>query len=87
MVFDTVVIHPAYWRRGHGRALASWITELADEEQAPMGVSATPMGELLLRNLGFDDGETVRIEAYEGYEEPFDVFLGLRKAWKIKMER
>lgn len=50
---DGLVVHPAYWRRGHGEALVRWSLALADADGIKQGVSATPMGVKLYERLGY----------------------------------
>ncbi|PSN63811.1 hypothetical protein BS50DRAFT_89484 [Corynespora cassiicola Philippines] len=62
MRLSTLAVHPAYWRRGHASRLLDWCTRLADLEDAPLGVSAAPMGARLAVKAGFEERELIRIE-------------------------
>lgn len=67
-----IVVHPAYWRRGHGTALMHWAKDLSVLDRIKQCVSAVPKSEPYFLNLGFqlicpivaegdeDDGEGVR---------------------------
>lgn len=48
-----VVVHPAYWRRGHGSRLVRWGMALADMDQVKQGVLAADMGAKLYLQFGF----------------------------------
>lgn len=62
---DTLVIHPAYWRRGHGRTLVEWGLRLADIDQVEMCICATDAGFNLYRSLGCELLESWRMEGDE----------------------
>ena len=49
----TLVVHPAYWKRGHGTKLVAWSIELSKLDQVPQGVSAAAMGAKLYSSLGY----------------------------------
>lgn len=51
---DTLVVHPAYWRRGHGTALVNWGMELARLDRVKQGVIAACMGEKLYLSRGYE---------------------------------
>ncbi|KAF2748974.1 hypothetical protein M011DRAFT_475730 [Sporormia fimetaria CBS 119925] len=82
MRLSTLVVHPAYWRRGHGNRLTQWCTQLADMEGAAIGVSATPMGSIVARKAGFEMREVVRLnkpatEAAGGSSD-VELWIGVR---------
>ena len=52
-IMATLVVHPAYWKRGHGAKLVSWSMELSKLDQIPQGVSAAAMGAKLYSRLGY----------------------------------
>jgi len=58
---DMVVVHPAYWSRGHGSRLVEWGIALADLDQAKQGVIAADMGEKLYLKLNFTKLEDVTV--------------------------
>lgn len=74
-----VVVHPAYWKRGHGTALVKWGMAMADIDMVKQGVIATHMGSGLYLALGFykitdihtdgddeaPDGVTCTVAVYE----------------------
>lgn len=78
MRLSTLAVHPAYWRRGHAMRLVNWTIGLAgkhlvpnlptwlltatDLDDAPVGVSATPMGATVAAKAGFEERETVKIK-------------------------
>ena len=47
-----LVVHPAYWRNGHGTKLVEWSMRLSDLDSVPQCVSATGMGEKLYKKPG-----------------------------------
>jgi hypothetical protein len=51
---NIVVVHPAYWRRGHGTNLVRWGMRLTDEDQTTQGVISADMGTKLYMALGFE---------------------------------
>lgn len=53
MVIELVAIHPAYWRRGHGKALLNWGIALAESEGVKTGVAANTLGVGLYLSMGF----------------------------------
>ena len=53
MVLDMLVVHPAYWRLGHGARLVEWAIKLARVDRVKLGVVATGNGQSLYARLGF----------------------------------
>lgn len=51
---ERVVVHPAYWKKGHGSKIAKWGVDLADLDNADQGVLATSMGANLFRHVGYE---------------------------------
>lgn len=51
---NIVVVHPAYWRRGHGTNLVGWGMKLTDLDQTTQGVISAGMGTKLYGELGFE---------------------------------
>lgn len=51
---ERIVVHPAYWRRGHGSAVARWGVALSDIDQLDQGVVATSMGAKLFKHVGYE---------------------------------
>ncbi|KAL6399312.1 hypothetical protein AUP68_17858 [Ilyonectria robusta] len=49
-----IVVHPAYWRRGHGSAVARRGVALSDIDQLDQGVAATSMGAKLFKHVGYE---------------------------------
>jgi GNAT superfamily N-acetyltransferase len=50
---EMLVVHPAYWNRGHGARLAKWGMQLADVDRVKQGVIAAKMGTELYNQLGY----------------------------------
>ena len=78
MEIMSIGVHPAYWRKGHGEALAKWCIALGDMDKVPMCVSASPMGARLLKRIGFKEAEIVVIRGYEQHRESIDICFALR---------
>ena len=74
---ERTVIHPAYWRRGHGSKLTKWGTDFADIDGVDQGVSATSMGAILFRHMGFQNITTVNNDGDE--EDPRGLSFDLLK--------
>jgi len=72
---DIVVVHPAYWRRGHGSDLAKWGIALADTDGVKQGVIAAEMGQKLYLALDFKKLGT--IQAQDEKQPPNGVEVGL----------
>ena len=62
---DMVVVHPAYWRRGHGTALVRWGLDIADTDLVKQGVIAADMGAKLYLALGY----SMITDVYAGSDE------------------
>ena len=60
---NVVVVHPAYWRKGHGSDLVKWGMALTDMDKSTQGVIAADMGTKLYTSLGF---ETLSVTHVEG---------------------
>lgn len=48
-----LVVHPAYWKRGHGSTLVKWGLEISKIDGVAMGVIGPDMGVNLYKSLGF----------------------------------
>ncbi|KAM0418812.1 hypothetical protein ACHAPT_012253 [Fusarium lateritium] len=59
---EMVVVHPAYWKRGHGGRLTQWGIQLSKLDNVFQGVIAAKMGKTLYTSLGFENLEDLRIE-------------------------
>ncbi|GAB1317027.1 N-acetyltransferase domain-containing protein [Madurella fahalii] len=64
-IVGMVVVHPAYWRRGHGTRLAAWARDLSRLDQVPQCVSSAPMSQGIFESLGFQKVCTIRAEGDE----------------------
>ena len=53
-LMEMVVVHPAYWNRGHGSRLVRWGMALSDMDQCRQGVIAADMGAKLYLQLGYE---------------------------------
>ncbi|KAH7342639.1 hypothetical protein BKA65DRAFT_295055 [Rhexocercosporidium sp. MPI-PUGE-AT-0058] len=51
---NIVVVHPAYWRRGHGSALVKWGMAMTDMDKTTQGVISADIGTKLYDTLGFE---------------------------------
>ena len=49
-----LVVHPAYWRRGHGTNLAQWGIDFSRTDRINQCVSASEMGYPVFERLGFN---------------------------------
>ena len=74
----SIGVHPAYWRKGHGEALAKWCVALGEMDRVPMCISASPMGAKLFKRLGFKETELVVIDGYEQHPDPIDISFATR---------
>lgn len=54
---EMLVVHPAYWKRGHGRSLTGWGMELAKIDGVQQGVIAAEMGKAVYGAMGFKNLE------------------------------
>ncbi|CAH0020749.1 unnamed protein product [Clonostachys rhizophaga] len=73
---DMVVVHPAYWRRGHGTLLVKWGKALAEIDRVVQGVIAADMGEKLYTCLGYGKLDDVRAVSQDG-PPPHEVRVGV----------
>ncbi len=73
-----MVVHPAYWQRGHASELTRWCMALAEVDHAGIGVSATPMGRKLFHHMGFKGKEVVEIKGYCGHPGSISLWIGVR---------
>lgn len=62
---DMVVVHPAYWSRGHGENLVRWGMKLACIDKIKQGVIAGKMGQDLYNKLGWKNLKEIHIEGDE----------------------
>ncbi|KAL2672557.1 hypothetical protein Neosp_013270 [[Neocosmospora] mangrovei] len=63
---EMVVVHPAYWRRGHGGRLVRWGIDLAKVDNVCQGVIAAEMGKSLYLSLGYEELEDLHVGGDEG---------------------
>lgn len=68
---SALVVHPDFRRRGGGSMLVNWGIARAEERGWPVTLCASPMRQLLYKQLGF---ETIAIEVvqWEGEEESLE---------------
>ena len=59
---EMVVVHPAYWSKGHGTELIKWCMKLAEVDGVGQGVMAVGMGADLYPKLGYKQVDEVRLE-------------------------
>lgn len=81
-----VVVHPAYWRRGHGTTLVEWGKSLADLDRMEQDVVAADMGEKLYTSLGYQKLDEVKVEDNTG-PSPHNVSVGILKYYGSTYER
>ena len=72
---DMVVVHPAYWGRGHGRDLVNWGMQLARVDKVKQGVTAAKMGADLYKKLGWQHLTEVHIKGDEIVPQGVDVAI------------
>lgn len=58
---EMVVVHPAYWHRGHGERLVRWGMALAKADGVTQGVIAAKMGTDLYSKLGWRNVSEVQL--------------------------
>ena len=73
-----MVVHPAYWHRGHASKLTKWCMTLAEVDHTGIGVSAAPTGRKLFQHMGFEEKEVVDIEGYKRHPEGISLWIGVR---------
>ena len=78
MEITSIGVHPAYWLRGHGKAMAEWCVALGDMDKIPLGVTASPMGLRLFKSFGFEEAEYVVLKGYEHHPEPVSICFAIR---------
>lgn len=74
------MVHPKYWRRGHGSTLASWGMRLTEVDNVHHGVIAAKMGEVLFASLGFEHIKYTHVEG-EG-DAPEGIDLAILAIWR-----
>ncbi|RSL50149.1 hypothetical protein CEP54_012078 [Fusarium duplospermum] len=62
---EMIVVHPAYWRRGHGSRLARWGIDLAKIDGVSQGVIAAKMGKALYLSLSYKNLTDLHLEGDE----------------------
>lgn len=62
---ERLVVHPAYWKRGHGTQLAQWGLDLAKVDSIKQGVISAEMGKDLYLTMGFTNLEDLHIDGDE----------------------
>jgi hypothetical protein len=64
-----VVVHRAYWKRGHSTRMAAWARDLSRLDQVPQCVSSAVMSQGLFLSLGFRRVCTITAEGDENDSE------------------
>jgi predicted N-acetyltransferase YhbS len=87
MELADLACNPVYQRRGAGTSLTEWGIEKAKEQGLPIMLTASPLGRLVYKKLGFRDleyvecgiegedekvGTWVMVWTPEGWEKPSD---------------
>lgn len=57
-----VVVHPAYWRRGHGATMVRWGLELAELDSVNNGVFGSIMGKNLYLSLNYKEVGVIKLQ-------------------------
>jgi hypothetical protein len=57
-----VVVHPAYWRRGHGATMVRWGLELAELDGVNNGVFGSIMGKKLYLSLNYKEVGVIKLQ-------------------------
>lgn len=65
LYLNTLTVHPAYSRRGHGANLTQWGIELARIDGVDLGLVASEFGNKLYKRLGFGYVDQFKIEGDE----------------------
>jgi GNAT superfamily N-acetyltransferase len=52
-MLERICVHPAYWRKGHGKAMINWGIQLSEMDGVKLGVMTSRGGEDLYRSVGF----------------------------------
>lgn len=53
-IFDKLVVHPSYRRRGHATSMVEWGQRLSDKDAVDQGVMPSHMGEPLYVSIGYE---------------------------------
>ncbi|KAF1852077.1 uncharacterized protein K460DRAFT_402071 [Cucurbitaria berberidis CBS 394.84] len=69
MRLSTLAVAPSYWRRGHATRLVNFCTQLADLDDATLGVSATPNGQHVVEKAGFQEREITHVKRTLAHEQ------------------
>lgn len=70
---ERTVVHPAYWKRGHGSKLAQWGVDLAALDAVDQGVLASGMGTRLFEHVGFKRIIDLHVPGDKKNPEGFDL--------------
>ena len=70
-----LVVHPAYWRHGHGTKLCQWAVDLSRADNVKQCVSAAGMGYKMYAKLGYKD--VCKIVAKGDEDDPEGIFTNL----------
>ena len=68
-----LVVHPAYWQRGHGTKLMAWGQELAKLDGVKRGVFAAKMGEKMYLSMHFKKLDDVNATDADNHEQKISV--------------
>ncbi|KAJ4312732.1 hypothetical protein N0V84_009794 [Fusarium piperis] len=70
---EMVVVHPAYWRRGHGGRLVRWGIDLVKLDEVCQGVIAAKMGKSLYLSLGYENLQDLHLDGDDVVPQGVDV--------------
>lgn len=62
MMLEMLVVHPAYWRRGHASNLLRRGNLLADMDRTSIGVVASSTAESTYRKIGFQKVDCIKVQ-------------------------
>lgn len=68
-----LVVHPAYWKRGHGTKLVNWGKELTSLDRVKQGVIAADMGEKLYLSKGYQKLDVITATDEDDNEQQIEV--------------
>ena len=73
MTVERLVVHPAYWRRGHASALINFGNELAKLERVDQGVLASSMGAAVFAHAGYALVAKCHVPGDDKWPEGWDI--------------
>jgi ribosomal protein S18 acetylase RimI-like enzyme len=79
-----IVVDPKYHRRGVGKVMTKWALDEATKHQAPVTLTASPLGKLLYSSVGFKDLGKVECEVVGDDGKKYWVYamIWVPEGWK-----